>query len=533
LTTNNISLSESKLFDKIIIDYINNDEKIRPFYAYEQHIDSFKEAIKNKRFDANQRKLLVDVLHHQYKNQGVELTPKHLTYKQINALSDSNTYTVTTGHQLCIYTGPLYFIYKIITTIKLAQNLKDKYPENHFVPVFWMASEDHDFEEINHIYVKGEKRIWNYSNNNQPVGRLGTDGIAELIEPIKPFCTHPSMVKQLDELANIYAQSKTLAEATRKIVHHLFQGYGLIVIDGDDKTLKEQTISLIKQDVFNQINHQIISQTNSKLKSNNYKIQVNGRTINYFYLSDAGRNLIKQNQQEFIVENTNLRFNETTLLKEIETHPERFSPNVILRPIYQEQILPNLAYIGGPGEIAYWLQLKDVFEANTTAFPVLWLRDFRLMIHESSINKFKKLQLKISDLYEDELAINRKLVALNDDGGQEEVIEQIDYLLQKLIDISQKTDNKLSSELITAKIELKDKLKKINQKLDQQQRLKVEIAFNKFKEIKGEYFKGKTMQERFDNLISFAVHYEIKPLIELLMQEPFMNRPDIRTTIIQ
>ncbi len=532
MTTNNISLSKSRLFDQIILDYISNDEKIRSFYAYEQHIDSFKEAIKNKRFDASQRNLLVHALHHQYKNHGIDLTTKHLTYKQINALADNNTFTVTTGHQLCIYTGPLYFIYKIITTIKLSQNLKDKYPENHFVPVFWMASEDHDFEEINHIYVKGEKRIWNYSNNNQPVGRLGTEGIAELIEPLKEFCSHPSMIKQLDELANIYAQSNALAEATRKIIHHLFHEYGLIVIDGDDINLKEQTIPLIKHDVFNQINHQVITQTNLKLKQN-YKTQVNGRAINYFYLSDKGRNLIKKNQNEFLVENTSIKFNQDTLNNEIEKHPDRFSPNVILRPIYQEQILPNLAYIGGPGEIAYWLQLKDVFEANATPFPVLWLRDFRLMIHESAINKLQKMQLEISDLYEDELAVNRKLVALNNDGGQEALIEQIEHLLQKLVDISQKTDNKLSSELINTKIEIRDRLKKINQKLDQQQRLKVESTLNKFIGIKAEYFRGKIMQERFENLLSFAVHYEIDGMIQLLMREPFMIRPEIRTTIIQ
>jgi len=155
------------------------------------------------------------------------------------------------------------------------------------------------------------------------------------------------------------------------------------------------------------------------------------------------------------------------------------------------------------------------------------------MIHESAINKLQKMQLEISDLYEDELAVNRKLVALNNDGGQEALIEQIEHLLQKLVDISQKTDNKLSSELINTKIEIRDRLKKINQKLDQQQRLKVESTLNKFIGIKAEYFRGKIMQERFENLLSFAVHYEIDGMIQLLMREPFMIRPEIRTTIIQ
>ena len=344
-----IPYSNTKQFSNLVIDYLANDEKLRPFISDFPTNDSFHKQITEKKNHTIDRGVLVKVL----KQQNFNFSLTVASISNINLLQSEETFTVTTGHQLCLFTGPLYFIYKIVSTINLTQQLKEKYPQNNFVPTFWMATEDHDFQEINHINLFGKKRTW-VSKGTGAVGRMSLDGFESVLVELRDVLGETENAKKLVSLfENAYLKHKNLADATRFLVNELFGKFGLVIIDGDDKKLKQQFIPIIKKDVLKNGFVSTIKQ-NSKILAKDYKVQAFVRDINFFKLTQGNRELIKGEIAQ----------------KEIEENPENFSPNVLLRPLYQETILPNIAYIGGGAEVAYWMQLKTAFKQENIPFPI-------------------------------------------------------------------------------------------------------------------------------------------------------------------
>lgn len=499
-----IPLTETGMFPKIVLDYLSGNDFLKQFYSFSPDINSFAEAIKNRRFTSKQRENLVTVLLNQYSSIGIN---DKKVLANIQSLKNENTFTVTTGHQLCVFTGPLYLIYKILTTIKLANELKIKYPENHFVPIFWLASEDHDFEEVNHIHLFNKTFTWQIDSKNQPVGKISTHSLSHFINEIKTvFANSGHLPSLLLMFEDAYLKSENLSEATRKIVHSLFGKYGLVMIEPDEKKLKKNFIQVMIDDIVEQKSFVAINQTNSVLEKE-YKLQIHGREINFFYLSEHGRHLIKIVDSNFIVANTELKFTEEEIKIEIETYPEKFSPNVVLRPVYQEMILPNLAYIGGPGEISYWLQLKNVFKIYGIDFPVLWLRNSFLLLNKNLQNRIEKTGLDVSDFFESSEKISKKFLEKIAGFDSNEMIKNIDSTIQQMIDELKKVDNQLASKLIKHKneqIAFFNKLKKeINEKLKE----KSEQDLTKVIKIKETLFPNGTPQERFENYLQYDTNY--------------------------
>ena len=512
MSHSSIRFEESRQFNKIILDYVNGHENLAPYYHLKPEIGSYKQMMEQKNFNDSFRPILVEELHKQYKQANILLKKNNPTTLNIDALQLTNTFTVTTGHQLCLLTGPLYFIHKIQSTIHWCKALKKAYPDKDFVPVFWMASEDHDFAEINHVYINQHKYTWDIDSGQQPVGRISTKGIEHFMQQILPLATNNFALKQLEQWISCYTESENLSVATRKLIHTLFGEEGLVIIDADSPTFKNWFIPYIKKDVLEQQNFGTLNKTNSLLKQH-YKTQVNGREINFFYLHNSGRKLITNSNGNYHIEDTDLTFSEQEIAKEITDFPERFSPNVVMRPLYQEVILPNLSYIGGPGEIAYWLQLKEIFALNEVTFPILTLRNFVTIIKEQDFNALNKIGLSPSDLFKDDIELERHLVTLNDDGGQKIVIEDFDNYLQALIEIAEKTDNTISSELLQHKLSWKASLLKIHQKLDKKQREKVSHKIKKAMLIKEQYFVNKVMQERHFNILTYGITLSVPQLI--------------------
>ena len=508
----NISFEQSKQFSKLILDYVNNANNVKPFYNLRPEISSYQTMMEQKNYNQSYRPVLVDELKAQYEQAGINLKKSTAVNQHVISLLNEDTYTVTTGHQLCVFTGPLYFIYKILSTIKWCEELRIAYPNKNFVPVFWMATEDHDFAEVNHVHIGNQKLSWDIDSKEQPVGRLSLDNFELFAEQVLALAQNDFSKSQIEELISCYTQSENLSIATRKLVHLLFANYGLVIMDADSKALKQLFIPYIKKDILEQSNFEVLTQTNLALKQH-YKTQVNGRSINFFYLSKLGRKLITQHKNKFEVQGTDISFTAEEISNDIEQNPENYSPNVIMRPLYQEVILPNLSYIGGPGEIAYWLQLKDIFVNNNIAFPILTLRSFVLMVQHQHQNKLLKLGLSATALFETILTIERKLVSLTHDGGQQEVLETFNKALQNLIEIAQKTDNKLSSEILAYKLEWTGKLEHLSKKLDRQQREKVRIQSENFANIQALYFPKGTAQERHYNILTFGVQQSIKQFI--------------------
>lgn len=358
-----IPLEQTGAFLKLFLDYINQEKKLSSFYKYSPSINSFEQAIKDISSQKFNRKLLVDVITEQY----AMTSNCQLPTANCQLLLKDDTYTVCTGHQLCLFTGPLYFIYKIISTINLAEELKKKYPTYNFVPVYWMNGEDHDFAEVNHINLFGKKIEWKKKPGGS-VGKFSTAGIAEVISELKSVLGDSGKAAELISLfENAYVKHSDYASATRYLVNELFGKYGLVIIDADDKRLKSEFKEIIRDDICNHTNFKLVNEATSRLKACGCEAQVTPKEINFFLLSKKFRGWIDKEKVKLEPDEWN---------KKIEEETERFSPSVITRPLYQQKILPNLAYVGGPAEISYWLEYKAMFDHHKIFFPVLIPRNF-------------------------------------------------------------------------------------------------------------------------------------------------------------
>jgi bacillithiol biosynthesis cysteine-adding enzyme BshC len=391
------SIQKTELFSPLFEDYIQQDEKVKQFYKYHIGKKDFENYIQEQQFDYLNRPVLLDSL---LKQSKLVSNTNSKTIDHINLLSSVNTFTVTTGHQLCLFTGPLYFIYKIISTINLSKTLNEKFPNKNFVPVYWMASEDHDFEEINHANVFGKKVVWN-SEEKGSVGNFKTESLKDVIAELKTILgENENSINLIQLFEEAYLNNKNLADATRYLVNELFGAYGLITLDGNDKALKQLFIEEFKTDIFNNTAFEIVTDTINQLKEN-YSAQVSPRSINVFYTEPNLRERIEKQNDRYIVLNTDISFNKEELENIINTTPEKLSPNVVLRPLYQQKILPNVAYVGGPGELAYWLEYKTLFENYKINFPILMPRNFAMLIDKGTQNKIKKLNLYTDSIFKD------------------------------------------------------------------------------------------------------------------------------------
>ena len=412
MKVNNIPFKKTGFFSKTMIDYLEKKESISPFFNNFPNIAGFHNQIeeKQKSFRLQNRIVLVEALKEQYKNFQIS----EQTAENVLSLKLQNTFTVTTGHQLNLFTGPLYFLYKILSTINLSEELSEKFPEQNFVPIYWMATEDHDFDEINFFNFDGKKVAWNREDGGA-VGRFSTDGLDSVL---KVFSKHLGGSKNAEYLKKLfsdgYLKHNNLADATRFITNQLFKEYGLVIIDGDDSNLKQLFIPFVKDELENNTAFKAVSKTISKL-DNNYKIKVNPREINLFYLGDNFRERIIFENGIYKVNNTNITFSKAEILNEIENNPLAFSPNVIKRPLYQEVVLPNLCYIGGGGEIAYWLELKEYFETVKIPFPILLLRNSVQVLSSKQAKKATNLSISLEELFLKQNDLLKKKVKENSD----------------------------------------------------------------------------------------------------------------------
>ncbi|MBE7660932.1 bacillithiol biosynthesis cysteine-adding enzyme BshC [Tenacibaculum finnmarkense] len=435
----NIPFKKTGFFSKTMLDYLEESAEITPFYDNFSSLEGFEKQIATKKahFSKDTRKTLVTALEKQY----LKVTTTASTAQNIASLSSENTFTVTTGHQLNLFTGPLYFLYKIITAINLAEELTAKYPKQNFVPIYWMATEDHDFEEINYFNFKGKKVQWN-SDQTGAVGRFSTQGLAEVLVVFSEHLgasKNAVFLKELFEKA--YVKHANLADATRYIANELFGEYGLVIIDADEKSLKKVFIPFIENELKSQTSYKKVSET-IKDFGKNYKIQVNPREINLFYLTDKIRERIVFENDIYKVNNTDISWALNDLLEEVAQFPDRFSPNVIMRPLYQEVILPNLCYLGGGGELAYWLELKSYFEAVKVPFPILLLRNSAQIISEKQATKLTKLTISLEDIFLKQRELLKKKV-LEISEEKIDFTEQKEFLKQQFVTLralAEKTD---------------------------------------------------------------------------------------------
>ena len=497
-----VTYQNSGYFSKLIVDYLDEKSELQSLYNRFPKIENFQGQIdeKSKNFPFENREILVSELEKQYENFEISKS----TSQNIQLLKLSNSYTITTGHQLNLFTGPLYFLYKIASTINLCKELKQKYPTQNFVPIYWMATEDHDFDEINYFNFKDKKFRWNRESKG-PVGRLSTEGLDVVYEAFSKEIGLGNNAKYLlDLFKKSYLEHQNLATATRFLANELFKNEGLVIIDADAKELKKLFVPYVKRELVEQTSFHKVNEILPKLEA--YNIQVNPREINLFYIQNELRERIIFENGNYTINNTTLKFSEKELLIELENNPENFSPNVILRPLYQEIILPNLCYIGGGGEIAYWLELKSNFEANNITFPMLLVRNSVLLVTEKQALKLDKLELSWNEIFMSQKTLSDKKTkdfsAFTIDFSEQKAILQKQF--EALHQIALQTDKSFTGAVKAQEKKQIQGLENLEKRLLKAERKNHASKLERIFEIQNELFPNKSLQERTQNFSTFA-----------------------------
>jgi bacillithiol biosynthesis cysteine-adding enzyme BshC len=530
MPTDCIPFREINYFSDFICDYLDQKPELKPLYNRYPSLENFEAQIEEKQLSvrAQSRTILVETLKKQYQNVDIS----ELTLQNIEYLKSNKTFTITTGHQLNLFTGPLYFLYKIISTINLTKQLKEKYPKYNFVPIYWMASEDHDFEEINYFNFKGKKIQWN-SNQTGAVGHFNTEGLEEVLKIVSSEFGQGKNAEQLkDWFKKAYLEHDNLADATRYLANELFGEHGLVILDSDHSDLKRLFIPNIEKELVEQTAFKNVLETNKTLENLGLKIQVNPREINFFYIDKGLRERIVFEDNRFKVNNTDISWSKSELLEHLDEVPERFSPNVIMRPLYQEVILPNLCYIGGGGEMIYWLQLKSNFEAQQVTFPMLLLRNSALIKTTKQSEKLEKLNISDKDLFLDRNSfINKKVRKIsNIDIDFSEQIKHLEQQFNDLHKLAKQTDKSFIGAVKAQEIKQLKGLKHLEKRLLKAQKQKLKDQITRCTELQEQLFPRQSLQERNTNFSELYLEYGNQLIPELIkVLEPLKGEFSIIT----
>ena len=486
-------------FSKIALDYIDQAATLKPFFAHSPSLKGIQQSIEARKKFANDREVLVQELKKQYED--VKTSEK--VKANIESLLSPDTFTITTAHQNNIFTGPLYFIYKIVHAIKLADHLKASLPKQNFVPVFYIGSEDADLDELNHIHLGEEKLVWRPTQTGA-VGRMKVD--KELVKLIGLMEGQLLVLPHGNEIISLiktyYKEGATIKDATFRFVNALFAEYGLIVLLPDNANLKRQMTAVFKDDLLHQTASGIVEKTAERLTSAGYKVQANPREINLFYLKDDNRERIEKINNKYSILNTQYLFDGASLVNELSNHPERFSPNVILRGLYQETILPNIAFIGGGGETAYWLQLKDLFEHYKIPFPVLVFRNSFLIIEKKWQERINHLDFTVEDFFLSQQELMNKLVAKESNhpiklNGS---LTELEKLYEGFKKQATAVDTTLEKHVEALKLKTVYRLQELEKKMLRAEKRKYTDQQRQIYTVKEHLFPGNGLQERKENL---------------------------------
>ncbi len=503
-TATRLPYQRTGFFSGIIEDYLNGSEKLAHFRGPAPDEEGIKAAILQRRKFNTRRDVLVDELRKQY--SGIQMNPR--VRQNIDRLMEPNCFTITTAHQPALFTGTLYFIYKIIHTIKVARHLSESLPDNHFVPVFYMGSEDADLDELSKIYFDQQEVIWE-ANQTGAVGRMKTSGLEKIIERIEgEFSVEPFGQELIGLLKKSYLESENVQTACFKLIDTLFSEWGLVVLIPDNASLKRLMLPIFEDDLFRQSPFKILEQPLDQL-AQHYKIQAQPREINLFYLKDGLRGRIEKVAERFIVHDSKLSFSESELRSELENHPERFSPNVILRGIYQETVLPNILFLGGGGELAYWLEFKPMFNHYSVPYPILLLRNSFLIVEKKWKEKMERSGIPIAEIFKPEEELTNELVkreSQNQLGLEKEIAEANQYY-EHLKTLSGTIDPSLSQHVESLHSKAIKPIMELEKKLLKAEKRKFEEQHKQIAQIKSGLFPLENLQERIENFIPYYARW--------------------------
>jgi bacillithiol biosynthesis cysteine-adding enzyme BshC len=505
-TATRIDYKSTGILSGLVTDYLQQSPQLQDFYAYSPNWEGFEQALASRQNFATDRKALHQHLQEQYKAVDISASVK----ENIEALLRSNTFTILTAHQPNLFTGPLYFLFKILHVIRLAEEAGKRYVGTRFVPVYYMGNEDADFDELGHFFMEGQRHQWE-TRQTGAVGYMKVDdALLQLLTRVEgQLAVLPHGVELLTAMKQFFQKGTRIQDAMLHLVNYLFGEYGLIVIIPDSPALKRQMIPVFEKELFEEGASTVVLQTATKLGEAGYKVQANPREINLFYLTEGIRNRIEKDGDEFIVHQTDLRFSAEQMRKELQENPERFSPNVILRGIYQELILPNISFVGGGGETAYWLQLRGLFDASRVPFPQLILRNSFLLISAKQQAVLDKIRIEPDQLFQGRETLFQWMVRRESTheltlNGK---LEKATALYNEIVAQAAEVDRTLVAHVEALKTRAIEKLEQLEKKMLRAEKRKFSDTRRQLETIFQQLFPRDGLQERVENFMPFYARH--------------------------
>jgi bacillithiol biosynthesis cysteine-adding enzyme BshC len=515
-----INFSDIPGHQNLFLDYLYEYENVSDFYANDfKNKENYLKIFKNV---AESRQNISPDISALLTRQYSQLNASSLTQQNIKKLSDKKTLAIVTGQQLGIMGGPLYTFYKIITVIKLSRFLSERYDDYNFVPVFWLEADDHDFNEVRSVRIIDEgnslvtidyKEEIEEDDLKQSVGLINLDNsVSDFLEKLSNSLKETEFKSPLfNHLKEFYKEGKSFKDAFRDLIFNYFDEYGLIIFDPQDDEVKKLLRPVFKKEITDfRIHTEQLVHVSATLEEL-YHAQVKVKPVNLFLRVDEGRYSIEPVENEYRLRRKRKSFSREQLLELLENEPEKFSPNVLLRPICQDYLFPTAFYVAGPSEISYFAQIKPLYELYGIAQPIIYPRSSLTILENSIANSLEKYSVGINDIFIDVENVKKKIInsveesSIDDmfDGIANQIETTFDQLKEKLIDLDKTiadSSNRYRDKILNTVSELKSKAEKAQQK-------KYEVTLRQMDRAAVHLFPNSNLQEREINFIYFANKY--------------------------
>jgi bacillithiol synthase len=532
-----INFSDIPAHQNLFLDFIEEFENVERFYGknfriVDDYILHFQKLESSNRPDRTE---LAQIVSNQY------LDKKHskLTQQNISLLAQPKTIAIVTGQQLGIFGGPLYTFYKTITAIKLSTYLKDIYTEYNFVPIFWLEGDDHDFNEVRNIsLLNSENALFNlkYDDgleeeiNRGSVGQIKfNSNLNQLYEVLSNSLRETEYKASLiDFLKTIYYPGKTFLESFHELLINLFDEHGLVVFNPLDREVKKMLVPVFRKAITDYPDHSIELVQRSAELEEVYHAQVKVKAINMFYIEEKERLLIEPTDSgEYRLKGKRKKFTKEEILNQIDLNPEKFSPNVLLRPICQDYLLPTGFYIGGPGEISYFAQVNPLYNFFEIEEPFIYPRASATIVEQGVNQVLQKHKLTISEIFAEENELIQNLVNSSSDFNLEKLFaessSEISQTFQKLADNISQIDKSLGELSEKSRQKVEQTLEYLKNKASEAEKRKYDTSIRQLTKVRNIIFPNNNIQEREINFIYFVNKYGMD-ILKWLFNELSINR---------
>lgn len=513
----------------LLSDYWTGSEKLQHFYEYKLEEKSFVKRLKYLQTKSYNTKQLSNIIRSFMEpfgiSQQVEENLKHL---------ENGAFAIVGGQQAGILTGPLYSVYKALTVILLAKQQSEKLNKK-IVPIFWIAGEDHDIHEINHTYtiVNGEvkKRIFPTRNVKTMASETSFDK-PQMKQFLKEIFQDYGETKYTSGIyqyiSNQIDESNTFTQFFARLLNHFFQQEGLLLIDAAYGPFRKFESQFFKKLIeHNEEIAKLVFNKEASFQELGYGQPINAvrENANLFYVKNGERILLERKNDNYFNEQYHVQFKKEELLEIAETQPERLSNNVVTRPLMQEMTIPVLAFVGGPGELAYWGLLKDAFQTLDLQMPIF--------VPRISITVMtKKVEQLIESFglpFERVLAFETKQVrakfieSIQDKEANEKIDQLQQFVIQKYKEIKEHLEKEQLhlSDIIQKNLQYHERqFHYLKNKIEQQIETKHETVLRQLAKIENEIVPNESLQERIFNPYHIINEYGER-FVQDLLKLPF------------